>query len=72
MIKAAGMQAVSLDLSLLRRDEEDGLAEIVEAGLGILAGAVPAAAVVHFLGLVPRMHRPTLNALQSEPRPLDN
>ena len=44
MIKAAGMQAVSLDLSLLRRDEEDGLAEIVEAGLGILAGAVPATA----------------------------
>ena len=44
MIKAAGVQAVSLDLSLLRRDEEDGLAEIVEAGLGILAGAVPATA----------------------------
>ena len=44
MIKSAGMQAVSLDLSLLRRDEEDGLAEIVEAGLGILAGAVPATA----------------------------
>jgi len=44
MIEAAGMQAVSLDLSLLRRDEEDGLAEIVEAGLGILAGAVPATA----------------------------
>jgi hypothetical protein len=44
MIKAAGMQAVSLDLSLLRRDEEDGLAEIVEAGLGILAGAIPATA----------------------------
>ena len=44
MIKAAGMQAVSLDLSLLRRGEEDGLAEIVEAGLGILAGAVPGTA----------------------------
>jgi Cobalamin-independent synthase, Catalytic domain len=44
MIKAAGMQAVSLDLSLLGRHEEDGLAEIVEAGLGILAGAVPATA----------------------------
>jgi Cobalamin-independent synthase, Catalytic domain len=44
MIKAAGVQAVSLDLSLLRRDQEDGLAEIVEAGLAILAGAVPATA----------------------------
>ena len=44
IIRAAGAQAVSLDLSLLRRDEEDGLAEVVEAGLGILAGAVPATA----------------------------
>jgi len=44
MIKAAGVQAVGLDLSLLRRDEEDGVAESVEAGLGILAGAVPAIA----------------------------
>jgi Cobalamin-independent synthase, Catalytic domain len=44
MIMAVGAQAVSFDLSLLRRDEEDGLAEAVEAGLGILAGAVPATA----------------------------
>jgi len=38
------VQAVGVDLSLLRRDEEDGLAESVEAGLGILAGVVPATA----------------------------
>ena len=44
MIKAAGVQAVGVDLTLLRREEEDGLAESVEAGLGILAGAVPATA----------------------------
>ncbi len=44
MIKAVGAQAISFDLSQLRRDEEDGLAGIAEAGLGILAGAVPAAA----------------------------
>jgi Cobalamin-independent synthase, Catalytic domain len=43
MIGAVGAQAVSFDLSQLRRGEEDGLAEIVEAGLGILAGAIPAA-----------------------------
>jgi len=43
MIGAVGAQAVSLDVSQLRRGEEDGLAEIVEAGLGILAGAIPAA-----------------------------
>jgi hypothetical protein len=42
MIKAAGAQAAGLDLSLLRRDEEDSLAENVEDGLGILAGVVPA------------------------------
>src|SRR4029077_12490773 len=44
MIKTASVQAVGVDLSLLRRDEEGGLAESVEAGLGILAGAVPATA----------------------------
>ena len=43
MIMAVGAQAVSFDLSLLRREEEDGLAEAVEAGLGALVGAVPAA-----------------------------
>jgi hypothetical protein len=44
MIGAVGAQAVSLDLGLLRREEEDGLAEAAEAGLGILAGAIPATA----------------------------
>jgi methionine synthase II (cobalamin-independent) len=42
IIKDAGAQAVSFDLSLLRRGDEEALAESVEAGLGILAGAVPA------------------------------
>jgi hypothetical protein len=37
----AGAQAVGFDLSLLHREEEqDELAEVVEAGLGILAGVV--------------------------------
>ena len=42
MIMAAGAQAVSFGLSLLRREEEDGLAEAMEAGLGALVGAVSA------------------------------
>jgi hypothetical protein len=42
MIMAVGAQAVSFDLGLLRREEEDGLAEAVEAGLGALVGAVAA------------------------------
>ena len=42
MIRAVGADAVSFDLSLLRRGEEDGLAEVAEAGLGILASVVPA------------------------------
>jgi hypothetical protein len=41
MIKGAGADGVGCDLSKLRPAEEDGLAEVVEAGLGILAGAVP-------------------------------
>jgi methionine synthase II (cobalamin-independent) len=41
IMKEAGAQAVGFDLSLLRREEEqDELAEMVEAGLGILAGVV--------------------------------
>jgi hypothetical protein len=44
IIKAVGAEAVGFDLRLLRQEEEDGLAEAVEAGLGILAGAVPATA----------------------------
>jgi len=36
----AGAEAVGFDLGLLRREDEDGLAEVAEAGLGILAGAV--------------------------------
>jgi hypothetical protein len=42
MIKSAGAHGVGFDLSKLRRTEEDALAETVEAGLGILAGVVPA------------------------------
>jgi len=43
IIKEAGAAAVSLDLSLLGRADEDALAEVADAGLGILAGAVPSA-----------------------------
>ncbi len=42
IIRAAGADALSFDLSQLRRGEEDGIAEAAEAGLGLLAGAVPA------------------------------
>ncbi len=39
IIRDSGAGAIGLDLSLLRREDEDGLAEMAEAGLGILAGA---------------------------------
>ena len=42
IIRAAGADALSFDLSQLRRGEEDGVAEAAEAGLGLLTGAVPA------------------------------
>ena len=41
IIRQAGAHAVYLDLDLLRRGDEDPLAEAVEAGTGIFAGAVP-------------------------------
>jgi len=41
ILKEAGAQAVGFDFGLLRGEEEqDALAEVVEAGLGILAGVV--------------------------------
>ena len=42
IIRAAGADALSFDLSQLRRGEEDAVAEAAEAGLGLLTGAVPA------------------------------
>jgi Cobalamin-independent synthase, Catalytic domain len=39
-LTSAGANAVSLDLSLLRRRDEDALGEVAEAGLGIAIGAV--------------------------------
>lgn len=42
MINAAGADAVSFDVAQLGQGGEDSLAETVEAGLGILAGVLPA------------------------------
>jgi methionine synthase II (cobalamin-independent) len=44
IIQKAGADGLSFDLSQLRRGEEDVLAEAAEAGMGILAGAIPALA----------------------------
>ena len=43
VLASAGARAVSFDLGLLGRDEEDEIGEIAEAGLGLAVGAVPAA-----------------------------
>ncbi len=40
LLGESGAQAVGFDMHLLRRSEEDGLAEVAEAGLGILAGVL--------------------------------
>jgi Cobalamin-independent synthase, Catalytic domain len=44
IIQEAGAGGVAFDLSQLRRGEEDGVAEAAEAGMGLLTGAIPAAA----------------------------
>src|ERR1700733_10841926 len=41
-IRLAGADAISFDLSQLRRGEVDAVAEAAEAGMGVFAGAVPA------------------------------
>ena len=42
IIGAARPDAVAFDLSLLRREEANSVAEMADAGMGVLAGAVPA------------------------------
>jgi len=42
LIRTAGANALSFDLSQLRRGEEDAVAEAAEAGLGLLTGVMPA------------------------------
>jgi hypothetical protein len=43
-IKKCGALAVSFDLALFRRTDEDAFGEAVESGLGMFIGAIPAAA----------------------------
>jgi cobalamin-independent methionine synthase catalytic subunit len=38
----SGATAISFDLALLRREDEDAIGEVAESGLGIALGAVPA------------------------------
>jgi len=59
IIKAAGADAISFDLSRLRRGEEDGVAEAAEAGLGLLTGVVPALPVPSTPADRPRQAGPT-------------
>jgi hypothetical protein len=40
LLREAGAQAVAFDMGLLRREDEDNLAELVEADLGIFAGVI--------------------------------
>jgi hypothetical protein len=42
IIRAARADAISFDLSQLRRGEEDAVGEAAEAGMGLLVGAIPA------------------------------
>lgn len=49
-IRAAGASAVSFDLDQLPVRETDRIAELAEAGLGLLVGAVPTASAVRLAG----------------------
>jgi methionine synthase II (cobalamin-independent) len=44
IISRAGADGLAFDLSQLRRGEADDVAEVAEAGLGLLTGAIPAVA----------------------------
>jgi len=49
-IRRAGARGISFDLSQLRRGDEDALAELAEAGLGLFAGAASTASTAGGLG----------------------
>jgi methionine synthase II (cobalamin-independent) len=42
LLRRAGASAVALDVALLERADDDAIGEAVEAGIGLLAGLVPA------------------------------
>lgn len=60
-VTGAGAGAVSFDLSLLRREDLDAVAEAADAGAGLLAGAVPAGG--GDAGAQPRPPRQTAEAV---------
>ena len=53
IIRGAGADGAGIDLGVLRRGEEEVLAEAVEAGFGIFVGAVPATPVPAAPGSAP-------------------
>jgi methionine synthase II (cobalamin-independent) len=65
LMKEAGAGAVSFDLALLQRADLDAVAEIAEAGLGLLIGALPAdaAAIAGSADRPPRSPRETAAAV---------
>jgi methionine synthase II (cobalamin-independent) len=63
LLKEAGAGAVSFDLALLERADIDAVAELADAGLGLLVGAVPTEAEAAGAGAAPRAPRETAAAV---------
>ncbi|MFI0357990.1 methionine synthase [Actinomadura sp. 9N407] len=42
LLRGAGAKAISFDLAVVPRRDEDAIGEVIDAGIGLLAGAVPA------------------------------
>jgi methionine synthase II (cobalamin-independent) len=62
-IRAAGASAVSFDLDQLPVRETDRIAELAEAGLGLLVGALPTASAIRLPGGLPIDPRETAAAV---------
>ena len=69
VLVSAGARAVSFDLGLLRREDEDSVGEVAEAGLGIAVGAVPSLqdAVLAGRGGAPSERRAAIPAANGRP-----
>jgi hypothetical protein len=63
VLQAAGAAAVSFDLGLVPVRETDRVAELAEAGLGLLVGALPTASVPQLVSGPPLIPRQTAEAV---------
>jgi methionine synthase II (cobalamin-independent) len=55
LLRGAGAKAISVDLAAVPRRDEDAIGEVVDAGIGLLAGTVPSTGTQSLTGTPPSL-----------------